>query len=94
MTITYRTLNDLSVEELRGVIADLNANVRYNDIKTKYGLVQMSFTANTIPECEKLIAEKSVKKFTGFLNIHSDPVLQQKAIDGGATVDANGNYIW
>lgn len=91
-----RTIKELTVEELQNVIKDLQNGARYNDVKAKYNLVPTAVSASTISECEKLLAElqPKEKKFTGYLNTSSDPVLQQKALDGGARVDANGNYIW
>ena len=91
-----RTIRELSVEELQNVIKDLQFGARYNDVKTKYNLAPNAVSANTITECEKLLAElqPKEKKFTGYLSVNSDPVLQQKALAGGAKVDANGYYVW
>lgn len=58
MKTNFRTLNDLTVEELRGLITDLQCGMRYNDIKAKYQTPSLIFTADTISTCENLISAK------------------------------------
>ena len=95
-----KTIKELTVEELRQVVSDLKSGVRYNEIKTKYNLASNAVSANTITECEKLIAEltpapAAPKQFTGFYGIkNTTPEEHKDLIARGVTVDENGYYCW
>lgn len=96
-----KTINDLTADELRGLIADLQHGVRYNDIKVKYNIPKMVFTPSTISECEKLIAEKdpaptsTEKKFTGYHSIqHTTQQQHEQLMTLGVNVNEQGHYIW
>lgn len=61
MITNTRTLNDFTTEELHNLIADLQAGVRYNDLKIKYSIPYFTFTTNTISDCKDIIAKREPK---------------------------------
>lgn len=94
-----KTIKDLTIDELKNVVTDLEKGVRYNDVKAKYSLASNAVTANTIAECKKLIEELTPTpeptKCTGFYGIkNTTPEEHADLIARGVTVDKNGFYCW
>lgn len=78
---TIRTLNDLTVDELKGMISDLQNGVRYNDIKVKYQIPNFIFTRDTMIQCRDLITERDRQ---------SQPIVQIR-VEG---IVNHPNMIW
>lgn len=57
-----KIINELTVDELKNLLADLEQGIAYNDIKAKYDLGFTKFNDEFKVECNKLIAEKSFEK--------------------------------
>lgn len=64
-----RTLNELTLEELKSLLSDLNQGIRYNDLKIKYNLNILNYSSTA--ECKKLIEEKSPKAAPAATNLNT-----------------------
>lgn len=95
-----KTIKDLTIEELKNVVADLEKGTKYNDVKAKYGLASNAVNYNTLAECKKLIEElkptpDTTKKFTGYFGVKNTTPEQHKyLLSIGVQVDENGYYVW
>ena len=59
-----RNLNDLSLDELKEIAKDLQNGVRYNIIKSKFGLNSSAIDKGSLQICNKLISEREPKNPT------------------------------
>lgn len=99
MATQNRTLNDLTIDELKGVKHDLQLGVRYNEVKAKYNLASNAVNADTIGICSKLIFEKTPvepepekKDIARLSNTTSE--LQKELYNCGGKVDSEGRFYW
>lgn len=95
-----KTIKELTIDELKNVVTDLENGVRYNDVKAKYNLASNAVNASTIVDCKKLIEELTPttpepKRCTGYFGIqHTSPEEREKLLAHGVIVDEDGNYCW
>lgn len=94
-----KTIKELTIDELKNVVADLEKGMKYNEVKAKYNLASNAVSYNTIAECKKLIEEMTPApepaKSTGYYGIkNTTPEEHNELIALGVTVDENGFYCW
>lgn len=94
-----KTIKDLTIDELKNVVTDLEKGMKYNDVKTKYSLASNAVNYNTIADCKKLIDELTPTpeptKCTGCYGIqHTTPEEHEKLLSIGVIVDKDGHYCW
>lgn len=94
-----KIIKELTIDELKNVVTDLEKGMKYNDVKAKYNLASNAVNYNTIAECKKLIEELTPTpeptKFTGYYGIqHTTPEEHEHLLSIGVIVDENGYYCW
>lgn len=94
-----KAIKDLTIDELKNVVTDLEKGVKYNEVKAKYNLASNAVNYNTIAECKKLIEELTPTpeptKCTGYYGVkHTTPEEHAKLLACGVKVSEQGYYIW
>lgn len=93
MTNQNKTLNQLTIDELKNFILDLQSGVRYNDIKAKYNMPQFVFTNDTIAQCKHLIAEKEFSQPRKAVKALT-PEQAKQLVFGNTAVVGDDGTVW